>query len=375
MRLLSALLPSIVICATACGGGGGPAPAGNANEAPVIQLAAEDVVVVRRGTIATGPRVTGTLEARERAVVRAEVGGAVVDVGPELGEAVKKGDLLVRIEAKAAGETVRSAEAGVTSAQASLDLARREVERTEALVKGGALAQRELDRAKSAERTATAALAQARAGASGARVSFGDALMRSPITGVVAQRTVNRGDIATVGGLLYEIIVPSTMRLSASVSSEDLGAVALGKPVSFEVRGYPGQRFEGTIARIAPAADAATRQIPILVDLPNPGGKLIAGLYAEGRIAADEKQALLLPLAAIDTSGERPTVLRANNGIAERVAIATGLRDERNEMVEVTSGVGAGDIVILERAARTIGAGVKVAPPPQQTAAEKVEKR
>ena len=276
---------------------------------------------------------------------------------------MKKGQLLVRIEAKAAGDTVRSAEAGVASAQASLDLARQEVKRTEALVKGGALAQRELDRAKSAERTAAAAVTQARAGVAGARSQLGDAVTRAPIDGVVAQRPVNRGDIATMGAMLYEVIQPSTMRLAGSVSSEDLSAIGVGKPVTFEVRGYPGQKFTGAITRIAPAADSATRQVAILVDIPNPGGTLLAGLYAEGRVASQEKPALVIPMSAIDTTGERPSVLKVKDGLAERVSIATGLRDDRQEIIEVTSGLVAGDLVILDRAARGIGAGTKVAPP------------
>ena len=347
---------------------GGPAPVVE-ESAPAIKLAAEDVAVVEHRTIAVGPLVSGTLEARDRAVVRAEVTGTVVAVGPELGDPVAKGALLARVETNSLDDSVHSAQAAVASAQANLDLARREVTRTEALVKGGALAARELDRARSNATTAEASLTQAKAQLAASKSQLGDATVRAPIAGVVAQRAVNQGDVVQMGALLYEIIVPSTMRLAASVSSENLSQVGKGKEVSFEVRGYPGQKFVGTIERVAPAADPATRQVPIIVEIPNPGGKLIAGLFAEGRVATEEKTTVVIPQSAVDTTGEQPTVLKVKDGVAERVTIATGLRDDRREVVEVTAGLTPGDLVILGRAARGIAAGAKVVPPPTTTTA------
>ncbi|MBK9037107.1 MAG: efflux RND transporter periplasmic adaptor subunit [Myxococcales bacterium] len=328
-----------------------------------ITITAEDAVMVRQTVLETGPRISGTLEARERAVVRAEVGGSVVAIGPELGDPVVKGALLVRIEVKTLGDTVRSAEAGVGSAQAAAAVAQREVERTEPLVKGGALAARELDRARANAAAAAAAVTQAKGGVAAARSQLGDATVRAPITAVVAARQVNVGDIVSPGAPLYDLVVPATMRLTATVSSDDLSAVAVGKPVTFSVRGYPGQSFDGSITRLAPAADPVTRQVPILVDLPNPGGKLIAGLYADGRIAAEQRAAVVVPLAAVDTSSDRPTVMRVQGDVAERVPVTLGLRDDRQELVEITSGVAVGEVVLLTRAARGITPGAKVALP------------
>lgn len=357
--LVAALLVALVTTVAACKKPAPPPPAPIA----AITITAEDAVAVRQTTLETGPRVSGTLEARARAVVRAEVGGQVVAVGPELGEPVEKGALLARIEAKTLGDGVRSAEAGVASAQAAYEVAKKEADRAEALVKGGALAMREFERARSAVALASAQLSQARAMVAGAKNQLGDTNVRAPITGVVAARQVSVGDIVAPGAPLYDLIVPSTMRLAAAVSSEDLSLVAIGRPVRFVVRGYPGQSFDGTIARIAPAADPVTRQVPILVDLPNPGGKLIAGLYADGRIAAESREAVVVPFAAVDTSADRPTVMRVKDGIAERLPVTIGLRDDRQELLEVTSGVAVGDVVLLTRAARGITPGAKVALP------------
>lgn len=364
MRLtLFITILTILVGPVACKQGAKQEQAGS-KEAPVIKLAPEDFVVLARGELQTGPRISGTLQAAVRSVVRAETPGAVVAIGPELGQAVKKGDLLARIEAKALGDVTSSARSGVEAARAQYDLAQREVQRTEALVKGGAIAQRELDRARSQLAAAAAAVNQARAQLASSQSQLGDATVKSPIAGVVAKRSVGAGDVVSPGSELYEVIDPSTMRLDASIASDDLSVISPGKAVDFEVRGYPGQKFTGTIARVAPAADPVTRQIQVLVDIPNPGGKLVAGLYAEGRVSVEKREALVAPLSAIDSSGDQPSVLRVKNGVVERVVVALGVRDERAEIVEVTNGLAAGDVLVLSRAQKNVTPGAKVQLPP-----------
>jgi RND family efflux transporter MFP subunit len=332
-------------------------------EAAPIKLAPEDFIVVARGELQTGPRISGTLEASVRSVVRAETSGSVVAIGPELGQSVKKGDLLARIEAKALGDVTTSARSAVTSAQAQYELALREVQRTDALVKGGAIASRELDRAKSQLTAAQATVTQAKAQLASSQSQLGDATARSPVTGVVARRSVNVGDVVAPGAALYEVIDPSTMRLDASVASDDLAALAIGKTVEFAVRGYPGQKFTGSIARVAPAADPVTRQIQVLVDIPNPGGKLVAGLYAEGRVTVETREGLVVPAGVLDLTGDQPTVLRVKDGVVERSVVAVGVRDERAEVVEITSGLTPGDVLLLARATKNVTPGAKVVVP------------
>jgi membrane fusion protein (multidrug efflux system) len=357
---------SLVLAAAACSSQPAAPPADRAQ--PALRLAAEDIVTITRGTLSTGPRISGSLTPSSRSIARAEAPGSVVAIGPELGDAVKKGDLLARIEVKALGDAATSARSGVTAAQAQLDLARREVQRIEALVTGGALAQRELDRARSQLTATEASVTQARAQLAASQSQLGDAVARAPFGGVIARRAVNVGDVVLPGAELYEVIDPSTMRLEASVASDDLSVVGPGKAVDFAVRGYPGQKFAGKISRIAPAADPVTRQIQVLIEIPNPGNKLIAGLYAEGRVAAAAREAVTAPLAAIDASGDQPSVLRVKAGVVERVVVALGLRDERAELAEITSGLAAGDVVLLARAGRSVIPGAKVELPAQPAA-------
>jgi membrane fusion protein (multidrug efflux system) len=329
---------------------------------PAVQLAPADVITVKSRTIESGPLVSGTLEAADSATVRAQLGGTIQKVGPELGQNVQKGALLARIDAGALGVQASSARAQLAAAQAQLDVARREVERSRALVAAGAIPRRDLEQAESRGEAQRAAVDQARAQLSTAADQLADANVRAPMTGVVAQRAVNTGDVVTQGATLYQIIDPSSVRLSASVPSDQLGVLEVGLPVRFTVHGYPDQTFDGAVTRIAPSADPATKQIAILVDVPNPAHRLLAGLFARGRVAAQTATGVVVPLSAVDTRSDPPAVLRISGTVVEHVPVKLGLRDPLRDEVLV-SGLRPGDRV-LARATAAPPTGAQVVPPP-----------
>src|ERR687892_2589586 len=142
------------------------------------------------------------------------------------------------------------------------------MERTETLVNAGALAARDLDVARSNVTSAEAQVADAKSRLASAERQLGDTVLRAPIDGIVSRRAVNAGDVVSVGTELFTIIDPSSMRLEASVPSDDLSRLRIGSAVEFTVRGYD-QPFQGRLERIAPRADPATRQVPIYVAIPN----------------------------------------------------------------------------------------------------------
>jgi multidrug efflux pump subunit AcrA (membrane-fusion protein) len=128
--------------------------------------------------------------------------------------------------------------------------------------------------------------------------------------------------------------------------------------VVFDVRGY-AQPFEGRLERIAPRTDSVTRQLPIYVSIPNTSGKLVGGLFAEGRVVTQSADGLVVPVNAVNTSGATPWALRVVDGRTERVDVTLGLRDPRTERVQVTGGLGEGD-VLLRGAAQGIAPGTAV---------------
>ncbi len=154
------------------------------------------------------------------------------------------------------------------------------------------------------------------------------------------------------GAPLFTIIDPGSMRLEGSVPASELGALRVGAPVRFTVTGYP-QGFTGTIRRISPAADPVTRQVPVYVSIPNTGGALVGGLFAQGRVEAEARQGITVPAGAIDERGVQPAVIRLKDGKAERVNVTLGVRDPQTDRVEVTSGIAAGDTLLVGAALGT----------------------
>lgn len=336
----------------------GDAPAATTEPSSVL-LGPENVVVVEQTRIDTGPMLSGSLEARERSVITAEAAGSVESVRVEIGDRVKRGQLMARIESRALGDAVRAASAALAAREQTYALAERQLERVQRLVAGGALAPHELELAQSALSSEQALRAQARAALVSAREQRQAALVHAPLDGVVSQRTVSQGDIVTLGAPLFVVIDPSSMRLSASVPSEALGTLKLGAPVEFRVHGLGDQQFTGSIERIGPAADPVTRQIPLLVSLPNPTGRLVAGLFAEGRVAARQKTGLVLPTAALVSAGASASVRRLSDDRVEVVPVTLGIEDLANERVEITSGLAPGDRV-LTGGARDLDEGTLV---------------
>lgn len=357
------VIAAVALCA-ACGLAACSAPATSASDAtsgppPGVSIGPESTVSVVRDEIRIGPPLSGELRAAREATVRAKMAGSVLDVAIEEGQTVRRGAVLARIDARPLQDALASSQSAVRSAEQALQVAEREAERTATLVAGGALAVRDLEMARTAATGAQAQVADARARLASVRQQLEDAVVTAPISGVVSGRPVNTGDVVSPGAPLVTIIDPSSMRLEASVPSESLGALKLRAPVEFQVRGYPGQTFRGYIERMAPSADPVTRQVTIFVAIPNSGGQLVAGLFAQGRVTSEVRRALVVPATAVDTGGAHPWVLRVRGGQAERVPVDLGVRDDRTERLEIVAGLDEGD-VLLTGAAHAITPGTPI---------------
>jgi membrane fusion protein, multidrug efflux system len=349
-HVLSFVAVSIVLgsalVVSGCGKGG--ASEASANPAPtLIELGRENVIEVQSQAITVGPLVSGELKAEREATVRAEVGGAILQVFPQEGEAVKVGTLLARIDGKTVHDAYASAQSAQRSAEQTAEWAQKEAARIETLVKGGALAERDAELARNAATQTKAAVDDARSRVTSVRKALDDLTVRAPIAGIVSKRHVNTGDVVAPGGELYTIIDPSSMRLEASVPSDQIAAVRVGALVGFQVRGYPLETFEGHIERVSPTADSTTRQVPIFVSIPNKQRRLVAGLFAEGRLERESKTALVVPQTAVNENSGPPWVLRVQDGKAQKVDVTVGLRDEQTERLELTRGVVAGDLLLV----------------------------
>jgi membrane fusion protein (multidrug efflux system) len=341
------LMVSLLAAAAACGGSKAPEATAAQVAPPALNLSAENVATASLGDLNAGPSISGQLAPAREATVRAQVGGSIVSLTVDKGQAVRAGQVIARITARDLDMAMSSAGTAVKSAETSLDVAKSEQARTASLVKGGALAARDLEQANNMVSAAEAQVAAAKARQRSVWQALDDTNVKAPFAGVVSDRPAHQGDVVSPGTPILTIIDPSSMRLEANVRADEISQVKPGLAVPFRVRGYPEQVFTGRVDRLSPTADPVTRQVTIFVQIPNSTGKLIAGLFAEGRVNAESRKAITIPASAVDETGATPTVTRINGGKAERVNVTLGVRQTDTETIEITSGLAAGDVVIL----------------------------
>ncbi len=332
--------------------------AAQAPEQPTL-ITADNIGVVESTTIASGPSISGELLADRSASVRAEVAGSVVQVYVEVGQRVTAGMALARIDATTASAAELSARTGVTATEAQAAQAKKELDRSERLNAAGAIADRDLENARLTYSTTMAQLANVKSAYAQANKQLSNATVRSPFSGVVSAKVVSAGDVVSPGAALFTVVDPKSMRLEAAVPASQIGQIRVGQPVAFSVSGYGDRKFTGTVTRVSPVADPTTRQVQILASIPNSAGTLVGGLFAEGRVNAESRTALVLPATAIDQRGATPAVMRVRAGRVERVTVTLGIRDDQRENFEITQGLQRGDTVLLG-AAQAIGEGKQV---------------
>jgi RND family efflux transporter MFP subunit len=243
------------------------------------------------------------------------------------------------------------------------------------LVGAGAVAERNIETSHQQVVGSRAALAQAESQLAAAEKQLGNTRATAPFAGIVSEKQASAGDVVQPGTALYTVVDPSSLQLEAAVPAEQIGHLHPGAPVGFTVTGYAGRTFEGTILRINPSADPATRQVRVYAAVQNAGSELVSGLYAEGRVASETRTGLTAPAAAIDRRMQKPAVLRVKDGKVERVEVELGISDEQARRVEIRRGVQAGDILLMGAAQEIApGTAVQLAPAVRQQAERLAEK-
>ncbi len=350
-----ALAAGLLFVATGCGRDAAP-PAPLADAAMFVGR--ENLAIARQETLLVGPAISGTLDAERTATVRAELGGALVEVLVEPGQPVTRGQLLGRIDDTGVREAFASAQSAVQTAELTAGLARRNAERTRTLADAGAVAERDREQAEWNLQSAESQLADARARLVSAEKALARTSLRAPFTGLVSERPANLGDIVQVGNPLFTVVDPSQLKLEGAVTVDALKELRVGTAVRLAVGGQ-AEGLQGRVTRINPSVDPATRQVRVTVGIPNTRGALVAGLFAEGRVASATRAGIVVPSGAVDRKGLRPFVVRVRQGKVERVEVELGLIDAAREQLEITTGLAPGDTLLLG-GARGIPAGSTV---------------
>lgn len=323
------------------------APAADASAAPPLLLSAEDVRTLAPSALASGPVVSGTLQPERRADLRAEVGAVVLQVARDNGDAVKAGDLLLRIDDTAIRESLTSAEEAVRAASQALEQSERQVQRQKTLQAQGMTSQTALEDAEIRRNSAQSELVAAKARVVSARQQLQRTLVRAPFDGLVSDRKVSAGDTVQIGRELLKVIDPKSLRFEGLVSADRMGELKPGQPVRFRVAGVAQGDFSGQVRRVDPAANDTTRQVAVVIDFDDPAkAPRVAGLFAEGRIETGSRQALLVPETSLVRAGEQWQAWKLEGQVLKKVSLKVGERDPRNGERPVLQGLAAGDRIL-----------------------------
>lgn len=324
---------------------GGAANAASAPSQPLL-IAPEDVLTVRSAPVSAGPLITGSIQPDRKADLRAEVPAVVVAVHKDNGDAVRRGDLLVRLDDTAIRDSLVSAqEAERASAQAH-DQAERQLQRLKTLRESGMASAQQLEDAEIRRNAAQSDLSAAKARGVQARQQLQRTEVRAPFDGIVAERKASAGDTAQIGKELLKVIDPRSLRFEGLISSDAIQSVAAGQAVNFRVNGYGDKEFQGRIRRVSPTAHPTTRQVEVLVDIAGETPARVAGLYAEGRVEATSASAIVLPASAIVREGDRAWAWKIEGRQVRRAPLTLGERDTRHGDWIVRAGVADGDRVL-----------------------------
>lgn len=240
----------------------------------------------------------GVVEAVRQAVVAAQVPGTVVQLDVKVGDSVKAGQVLVRLDARAAEQNATASDAQVQAARASLELATKDFERQQRLFQKNYISQAAMERAESVHKSAQAQANALLAQASASRTQSGYHVVRAPFAGVVSEVPVSLGDMAMPGRPLLTLYDPTALRVTASVPQSVAAQMPADPKLRIELPSLPAAMAWVVPARVQvlPTVDAATHTVQLRAELPGGQRSVAPGIFAR----------LWLPLARADALGALP---------------------------------------------------------------------
>lgn len=360
-------------------GGAGSRPGGRGGPGGMRPPMPVEFAEARRAPLAEHIVVVGNLIGEATVEVVPRVNGRLQAVLVKLGDPVRRGQIIARVEDREIREQVRQAEASHQVAQASirqrdadLKLARTNLDRSRSLYERQLLPQQTFDDTEARYQAALAQVdlaraqfEQTKARLDELKITLSNTLILSPVDGFVGKRFLDPGAFASTNAPVASVVDISRVRLVANLVERDVRKVPAGTPAQVEVDAFPGETFSGRVSRVAPVFDPATRTAEMEIEVPNPGFRLKPGMYARVQLTVDTRpNALAVPRSALVTldgkngvfiavkpEGPQPAA-RGGQGAelaAKFLPVEIGIRD--GEHVEIASGLEEGARVI------TTGAG------------------
>ena len=320
-------------------------------EQVVMEIAPGEVTPVRRQSLVLAVPVSGSLRAVQSATIKARVAGELQGLQLREGDSVRAGQEVGRIDPTDSNARLRQAQQQADAAKAQVNISQRQLDNNRALVDQGFISRTALDTSQANLNAAQASYQAALAAADVARKALADTVLRSPITGLVAQRLVQNGERVAVEARILEVVDLSRLELEALLPPADSVAVRVGQKARLTLEGS-GESLQATVVRISPSAQAGSRTVPVYLAVtpPTGGPALRQGLFVQGELDVGTADLLTASLDAVRTDKPAPYVQLADNGRVVHRAVRTGQRAQVDgQTVVAIEGVPEGALVLAGR--------------------------
>ncbi|OON60826.1 efflux transporter periplasmic adaptor subunit [Massilia sp. KIM] len=293
----------------------------------------------------------GSIAAWQEAVIGSESGGLrLLEVRVNVGDVVKKGQVLAVFQDETVRADVEQARAALQEAEANAAEAAANAERANNLRSSGALSEQQVTQYLTAGRAAAARVTAARATLTQQRLRLKYTQVLAPDAGVISARSATVGAVVGIGTELFRMIRQGRLEWRAEVTAQDLGRIKPGMQAL--VRAASGVEVSGKVRTVAPSVDPQSRIALVYVDLPpalSPGAPLKAGMFASGRFRLGESTALTVPQSAIAVRDGFSYVFRLNrDSRVSQLKVGTGRR--LGDRVEITQGLEPGAPIVVSGA-------------------------
>jgi membrane fusion protein (multidrug efflux system) len=319
-------------------------------EVVTLEFAANDVAVVQMRELSQVIPLTGNLQPLNQTVVKAKVAGEIREALVREGEAVKKGQVLARFDTVELQARLDEKIANLEGARAQLNLAEKNQQNNQFLLKQKFISQNAYDNTQSNFQVSQATLKSLEAQVVLTRTALNDAVVRAPLDGSIAKRHVQPGEKVSQDMPLFSIVDLSRMELQAPVPASEIGNVKLGQEATIRVEGIEGQSYGGRVERINPVSEAGSRSINIYIKIENPERALRGGMFASGVLNLSKSAPLpAIPVAAVRAENGLSFVYALEGGKLARHPVELGKVAEQEGYVEIRSGLAAGAQIVTAR--------------------------